>query len=353
MLAYFKQLPRVTKVVLAIQVILILVFAGLFFNAKKNIGKVDVDASVTINKKAWEASFTERSLPIPEQGPREGYWGSRLEHQTYDLVLGWRLSEQEIPRLISVDNQGLQHIKSENPKAFKLFILGASVAFGAYASDQEHTYFGQLQKLLAEKGVDVDITVASAGAWKSEQSLAALMKFFDTVKPDAVMYINGLNSLTVGSSAHTRYGEKVEIEDGSEWSLLYHEHDYEARTKVYLENMGKAKKFALEKHLPIFFFLQPALFEKKHQSAIEVALNASYSEFLGPNDVLKRSYDQMNAGMQSFADSNSYFLDLSNAFDSEKATTFTDMWHFSDPGHRIVAEKISTFMAPILRGINK
>jgi len=28
-----------------------------------------------LNKKAWEASYRERKQPVPDSGPREGYWG--------------------------------------------------------------------------------------------------------------------------------------------------------------------------------------------------------------------------------------------------------------------------------------
>src|SRR5687767_10855952 len=31
-----------------------------------------------VNRLAWEASFLERALPVPEGGPRDGYWGSRM-----------------------------------------------------------------------------------------------------------------------------------------------------------------------------------------------------------------------------------------------------------------------------------
>jgi hypothetical protein len=44
------------------------------------------------------------------------------------------------------------------------------------------------------------------------------------------------------------------------------------------------------------------------------------------------------------------FLDCSRVFDGERATTFTDLWHFSDFGHRLLGTAMAAAIAPILRG---
>lgn len=354
--APLKPYVPVFKWIILVQALIIVAFVGLYLfkdKGEKSVPAVDTEAGIEMNKQIWEASFRERALSVPAQGPREGYWGVRLSHQTYDSVLGWRHSEQDIPGLVSIDADGLQHARSNDPDAFRMLILGGSVAFGAYASDEGHTYFSELQRMLSEQGVEADITVAATGAWKSEQSVAALMKHFDQVKPDAVLFFNGLNSLTNGANASTRYGEEVETEDGSVWSPLYHERDYEARTQVYFDNMMRARSFADEQGVPIFFVLQPALFEKKNQTWMEQELWKVYKKFLGPSVELKTSYDKMRTAMRSSAKEDTYFLDLSKAFDDEKTTTFADMWHFSDPGHRIVAEKMAAFLGPIINDLDK
>lgn len=35
------------------------------------------------------------------------------------------------------------------------------------------------------------------------------------------------------------------------------------------------------------------------------------------------------------------FVDASRLFAGERATTFTDLWHFSDPGHEVLAELLA------------
>lgn len=350
-IAYLKShIPFLRWIILGQGLIIIVLVIFFIFRGKE--APVDTKAGMDINELAWEASFKERSLPVPAQGPREGYWGKKMKDPTYDSELGWRLTEQNALPYLSVDARGLQHKKGTTEKPVKILILGASVAFGAYASDEEHVYFSALQKVLLERGQDVEITVAAAGAWKSEQSLAALMKYYDDVNPDAILYINGLNSLTIGSNAETRYGEEVKTENGAEWDILYHERDYEERAKKYLENMIKAKKFAAEKNRPILFVLQPALFEKKNMSKIESALSSRYVTSLGPLSSLSTSYGKMRKEMENMTqEENAHFLDLSRAFDDETATTFTDMWHFADPGHRIVGEKLADFVEPIIRNV--
>jgi lysophospholipase L1-like esterase len=230
-----------------------------------------------------------------------------------------------------------------------MVILGASVAYGAYSSKEETAYFAQLQKILEERGVPVDITVIAAGAWKSEQSLQALTRSFDTIKPEAILFINGLNSLTVGATAYARYSERTETRDGSEWSLIYHERDYEDRVRVYTQNMARAKDFARSKGVPVFFALQPALFEKKPQTDLEKQIAALYEQNLGPREMLIESYSKMRSAMNALVGSGAYFLDLSRAFNGETATTFADMWHFSDPGHRIVAERLADFLGETIK----
>ena len=35
------------------------------------------------------------------------------------------------------------------------------------------------------------------------------------------------------------------------------------------------------------------------------------------------------------------FIDCSDVFATERATTFTDLWHFADPGHALLADRLA------------
>ena len=61
------------------------------------------------------------------------------------------------------------------------------------------------------------------------------------------------------------------------------------------------------------------------------------------------AYPRMLAGLRGLAvEAGTYALDCSDAFSAEKATTFTDVWHFADPGHRLLAECLARGLEPIL-----
>ncbi len=332
------------KWIILVQALLLLALGAYFLVRGKS---ADVEKSFAINEKAWQASYAERGLPIPPGGPREGYWAARLNEKIYDPVLVWRHAEQDIPSLVSIDANGFQYARAKGGEPLKLMILGGSVAFGAYASDEAHTYYARLRDMLAERGVPVDITVVAAGAWKSGQEVSALETYFERINPDAVLFFSGLNDLTLGATAYAKYGQQVRTSEGSEWSVHYHEHDYDARVRLFFENLEKIKAFSVDKDTQILFSLQPALFEKRKQSDVENEINDLYNKHLGPNDALRESYMAMGKGLaESF--NGSGFLDLSRIFDGESATTFADMWHFSDPGHEIVAEAMADFLEPIL-----
>ena len=41
-------------------------------------------------------------------------------------------------------------------------------------------------------------------------------------------------------------------------------------------------------------------------------------------------------------------MDASTAFNAEPYTTFSDIWHFGDVGHRILANRMFAVISPIL-----
>jgi hypothetical protein len=98
-----KRVTKILKWVVAVQIVIVAGLAANYFLHRHDIATVvDTKSGEDINRQAWEASFTERGLPVPPQGPREGYWGDRLAHPTYDEVFGWRPTEQYIPGLLTI-----------------------------------------------------------------------------------------------------------------------------------------------------------------------------------------------------------------------------------------------------------
>jgi lysophospholipase L1-like esterase len=57
----------------------------------------------------------------------------------------------------------------------------------------------------------------------------------------------------------------------------------------------------------------------------------------------------MKTGLEALAQADGVsFVDCSGVFDAERATTFTDLWHFPDPGHALLADRLAPALLEIL-----
>jgi lysophospholipase L1-like esterase len=302
-----------------------------------------------LNQDAWAASFVERGLELPDGGPREGFWGSRLAAKTPHDQLGWHEAPISIEGLVQIDERGHQHFRSSKPARQRVLIIGGSVAFGAYASSIRQTYFHRLGAELEKQGLPVDISVIAAGAWKSSQDFEALVRYGAEFKPDVVVFINGLNDLTSGATADALFGERVETNDGARWHELYHQHDYSDRVGKYVANMRRAVDWAHDHDWNLVVVLQPSLFHRDQPTPLEQRLmNASLEPHLSQG-AIQESYQSMRFGLAKLASQKHVeFINASRLFDGETATTFADGWHFSDAGHAILAQSLVGPISEIL-----
>lgn len=303
-----------------------------------------------LNELAWEATFIERGLPPPVQGPREGYWGSRYKRwRDPDPDTGWRTPEIHIPGLLDVDAHGLQYYQPVAEELRRVLIIGGSAAFGAYASGIATTYYSVIGQELEGAGLPTALTIAAAGAWKSIQELAALEKHLDSVRPEVVVFLNGLNDLTNGGTARALYGEPITTDDGSPWTLQYHAHDYEARLKLYLQVVDAAARLCAQHGAQYLVVLQPSLAERSRLTPIERDLLAGSVSTTKVAAAHRQCYEILRARLPAqLKPRGAHFLDASRAFEGESATTFCDQWHFSDPGHAILGQAIARELKRIL-----
>ncbi len=283
-----------------------------------------------LNHWAWEASYTEREWEVPFFGPREGYWGYRLGAPMKDPVFGQRTPQTYIPNLVDVRSHGLQYVRSRSPSAKRILIVGGSVAWGAYASTIPHTYFNHLARGLETIGQPAEIVVSSDGGWTSAQELAALEEYERLYpRPNVVVALNGLNDIHLSA-----FNGEVPTELPRALAL------FEDKAEKYLERMRTISTRYSYSQRKVIFVLQPALFEKKQLSALESrSLELSVPKHWLP--AMREKYERMREGLSELAkQQNVYFVDASRCFDDESATTFTDLWHFSDRGHQLLADAI-------------
>jgi lysophospholipase L1-like esterase len=275
-----------------------------------------------LNSRAWRASYSERHLPVPA-GPREGWWGVNITPR-HDGQLGIVLPERHVPGYFEIDRWGMQTVIGAPHPQVHLLIVGGSVAAGAYASNLGRTYFAQLaHRLSAAAGRPVQVTVLATGAWTSENELQAFRFRGAALKPDYVIFLNGMNDL-----------------------ILYKQWPEEKRVEQYLTHMRQARDIALAHHIKVIFSPQPFLPEKKKKTGYEVLILAeSYPRV----DRLIKAHEDMMAGLRLLEiPEKVYVEDCSGAFDKRRKTVFSDIWHFSDIGQAILAKELTRDLAPLL-----
>ncbi len=282
-------------------------------------------AGLKLNRQAWNASYEERGLAVPPDGPREGFWGARLGPKKQSEKLGWLERELDLPNLIDVDEGGFQRVSPSTSPIADLLILGGSVAFGSYASSVDNTYFSRLAGLLLERGLPVRITVFAAGAWTSANELTAFRLYLARRKPDAAMFLNGLNDLT-------------RLKDFPP----------ERRVADYLRRMRRARDLAKAEGIPLVVAFQPFYPEKAVMSPLEnLILKNSYDP-----ELLRTYFPKLRDGMRAMAkEGDVIWIDSSDALNGETKTTFSDQWHFSDPGHGLLAERLAEGLEPVIRSV--
>ena len=305
---------------------------------------------INLNRKAWEASYIERGFTIPASGPREGFWGARLGKKIRDSRLGWHEPEAHVPGLLEIDHNGHQKYESMGKKKYHILIVGGSVAFGAYASEIPKTYFNLVGKVLDDQLAFSDITIIAGGAWKSIQDLKAFQHHLQRQPIDLIVFLNGLNDLTNGATAKALYGEKVQPADGSSWTPLYHAHDYSQRVSGYLNNMDAAWKICQNAGCDMLVVLQPSLVERANRTKIEEALLKGSLIPHASAEVFNESYASIRTGLIRRSQKEGFhYLDCSRSFNGEQETTFADLWHFSDFGHKILADAMAEKISAILK----
>jgi hypothetical protein len=314
-----------------------------------------------LNQTAWERSYTERGLQVPRMGPRDGYWGDRLRRAPHKM-LGWHEHAIQLAGLLEFDEDGVQRyvsrtaaapampgLMAEARKPFQVLILGGSVAYGGYASSIATTYFHVLGTRLDHPPTASNLTIVAASAWKSAQELAALELYGARLDPDLVIFVNGLNDLTNGATARSLYGQPVPTADGSDWTPLYHSHDYPERVAEYLDTMRRAARFTTSSGSDLLVVLQPSLVERTGRTAIEEQVLQGALLPHASARALLDSYETMRRGLRELAATPGvHFLDGSRLLNEEGPTTFVDIWHFSDRGHALLGEAIGAAASRIL-----
>jgi len=291
-------------------------------------------SGIELNVAAWEASYRERGETVPPGGPREGYWGERLGQKVPDRYLHHHEREIHVPGLIDIDGDGLQHASNSPEPRHRILLIGGSVAFGAYASSIDNTYFVQMLKILGDRGYALELTVDAAGAWTSFNETAAYRTRGLRAQPEVVMFLDGLNDLSQARPEVTR-----------------------RPVESYIANMRLALALSRRSGVRMVAILQPLLAAKRFKTSLEQRiLEFPAKADRGPDTpadwpqryvdafaTFRRALTQMSRTLGGMS-----FVDCSDALSEQRETTFADFWHFGDAGHRLLARCVAEGLAPVL-----
>ncbi len=307
---------------------IVIEFAGRYLYSKETTKSTTLELIESTNKpggnrlriKAWNESFKERGIDVPKSGPRDGKNGNRI---TPNRCMVTECSHiQNIPGIIEIDESGFQNTGKKEDASPDILIIGGSVAWGAAASDIENTYYTKLYNLLKTQYPNTGISVLAGAGSTSGKDLFAFVNKVLHHKPDIVIFLNGLNDITVNEPTIKRAGD-------------------------YLLTMKTAAKIAEQNGIEMVVVRQPYPGNKKIKTELEkIILELSHEDF---EKTMNPLYNYIGAGLQKISEQEEiYYIDAGGCFDDESATTFSDLWHFSDPGQELLAGCIYEGLLPVL-----
>jgi len=248
------------------------------------------------------------------------------------------------------------------PNVTRIFLIGASVAFGAGATSDERTIGGYLQTLLDQRPPEPDrryevFTFASPG-WSSTHERIAIENRISELEPDLVVTLTG-----VADCVLSRLGRNVL------WSFSFNDHHYWELLNVALERSGfeamvnvqdsspqrvppQTVATRLEKNVRLasaalslenarlHVFLQPGIpTTAKALSSRERGLRDSFDGVAYHQECYRHIRETLGVAELP---ANSAFTDLTAVFDGipETQEVFLDRFHVGDHGNRAIAKAI-------------
>lgn len=263
----------------------------------------------------------------------------------------------------------------DNPKpgnVCRIFITGASTAFGSGASSNETTIGGYLETYLNEalhpRGVRCEVITAAAGAWCSTHERILIENRLVELEPDIVISFSGhndafwsvlgrnslwfrafqddyflvlLNSVLAANSAEEfpaqdpGAGKPVRAAQAAKRLARNVQCGHYVLTKV-----GADYVYALQ---PVLELSQKARTPREHQIVKAVGSRAWFIQM--PN-----YYREFRTALQALEQPSFHFLDMTSVFDSctGDIDLFIDTAHFGDRGNDLIAQHLRGKLLPII-----
>ncbi|MDH4161410.1 MAG: SGNH/GDSL hydrolase family protein [Nitrospirota bacterium] len=230
--------------------------------------------------------------------------------------------------------------KKENE--VRVFLTGGSTAWGAFATDTDHTIAGYLQQALRERyeGADIKVITAAAGGWTSTQERTWIFNRITEYEPDMIISYSGHNDLF---QVHLRKTDLLNQYDVDGEYFLYAIEEYELFNHgrdMFDLIMTKAGENFQASDYP-----RKALKNIRIVSSYLKAREIPYAYVLQPVREQERSkvsplYASLAHGAGGLSEQEEFtFIDHSRLFDA-RPELFYDRCHLGDRGNKLIAEDL-------------
>ena len=231
-------------------------------------------------------------------------------------------SKSDTININSLGFRGDEFSKIKPDKTYRIFMLGGSPMFGYGATSDEATIPGFTQKKIDEKDFGFDIEVINSGsqAADSNKELKLVEERLIPFSPDLIIIYDGWNDLRSNVSP-------TELKEN--WKAVC--------------EIGKKNNF------DVIISLQPiAGFGDKTLTKQELEYVKAGKSYSKKPLIESLSVYQHYAKNLSEIKTCTKTIDLSNVFDNETGTIYSDQGHVYDKGNAIVAKALYDAILPII-----
>ncbi len=257
----------------------------------------------------------------------------------------------------------------------RIFVVGASTAFGAGAPGDGQIIGAYIEKALALHHAtdcrDIEVFTVATPQWTSTHERIVIENRVSRLSPNLVIMISGAADIFWTCKGQTVFNV------ASDWFREYVSHfnrylgmldlprvnpyprendstiPMEQMAKDLIENLRQSA-FSLQRvDCPILFALQPALIESRKGMSRMESENVEKFEYRCSieNIRISEGYQHLRQMVPRARIPNLTFFDLSGIFDDVQGETmFLDTFHFGDKGNRIIGESLADRVISVLPG---
>jgi hypothetical protein len=265
----------------------------------------------------------------------------------------------------------------EMPKpsgAYRIFLTGASTAFGAGASSNDTTIGGYLEKhlnaTLRNRGLRCEVVTAAACAWSSTHERILIENRLVEFEPDLVISFSGHNEVFWGSQGYNSCWYRgmqdnyflmlmnTTLLSNSVAEFPSHVPGVSGPPSIAQVTERLMRNVVLAHHAldlvgaPYMFVLQPVMeVSGKTRTSREQRVAAKTASWPW-SGLMEQFYPEFRKNLSVLQKSGFSFVDMTSVFDNcgDDIDIFIDAAHFGDRGNELIAQSLCEHVLPLISG---